>query len=663
MPSCGACTASSSSTWPVTSGDQHTHHDRPRGQQPVTSTVTMTDSRWRLLNRLSAAVLPVDAAAMLAGEHAPIEDLRWLGEADLVEATVPGLGVRLGLIEHLTHGGTAAAVALVLNGRGRKAVQAPQNRVLRYLGAHGETGLDRVLTDAGVDVAFVASLGRRQLLTGAVRATGELLTADQLALLPAPTVTVRISTKGGQCLPLSADLKEPPMPANVPSPAASAHPDPLKVGARLLLRDGEQFAGSGSVKDTDGLLALAAAVDTPDGRQIHLGVPVDPGERKNWRGAHAPDRETRADDDGDDYTVDTYADVTVVLDATDTAALAEEAEDVIARAEAADREYRQLCKDFDRLFEQRTKLEGQRFATPAQADRKISLDAREQHELKFQRHRRDQMQACAARLSPADRAVYDALQRQIDAAGQDVWNPGEEQQAAALCGLTVDEFGELQALKKIHWRARSRQQQDRLDHLDHRWPPLLEQQAALVCGLSIEEFREMWRLQTLHRRRTLAEQARLDHLDNSPRGAIAASPGKTARMRGGFLSVQHAHHATKTDLVGIRQDQAALEQQAQPLDTAAAAELHRVCAALDAARDRYDELSGGVSASVQIPARNGGFFIVQAVQQEDGGVRYQASRRPADADADWTPGDLGDPFTSTAAGLRKLAKLATQLAA
>jgi hypothetical protein len=629
----------------------------------MTSTLTMTDSRWRVLNRLSVAVTAVDAAAVLAGEDAPIEDLWWLGETDLVEATVPGLGVRLGLIDHLRHGGTAAAVALVLNARGRRALQAPQNRVLRRLGGTGETGLDRLLADAGVDVGVIAGLGRRQLLTGAVRATGEPLTADQLALLPAPTVTVRISGRGRLCLPRSADLKEPPVSAGVPSssPGASAHPDPLKVGGRLLLRDGEQFAGSGSVKDTEGLLVVAAAVDTPAGRQIHLGVPVDPEERKNWRGAHAPVQETRTDDEDGDYSVDTYADVTVVLNAADAAALGQVVQDVVAGAVAADREFRQVCKDFDRLFEQRTELEGRRFATQEQAERKISLDAREQHDLKFQRRRRNEMQACADRLNPADRAVYNALQAQIDAAGQDVWNPGDDRQAAALCGLTVEEFAELTALKQIDWRARSRQQQDRLDQLDHRWPPLLEQQAALICGLSLEEFREMWRLQTLSRRRSPHEQARLDELDSSPRGAIASSPRKTARMRGRFLAVQHAHHDTKTDLTGIRQGQAALEQQARPLDPAAAAELRRVCAALDAARDSYEEMSGGVSASAEVPARNGGSLLIQAVQQEDGGVSYQASRRPADAGEDWSPSDTGDPFTCTEAGLRKLAKLAANL--
>jgi hypothetical protein len=135
--------------------------------------------------------------------------------------------------------------------------------------------------------------------------------------------------------------------------------------------------------------------------------------------------------------------------------------------------------------------------------------------------------ACNSRpaLDPADRATYTALQEQIDAAGRDVWEPGRDEQAAAVCGLNVAEFHEMQDLKATHWQFRTREQRDRLAQLDpDDRPPLLEQQAALVCGLSIDEFLEKLRLKRIGRvRRPPHEQARLDELDASPPGATAVT--------------------------------------------------------------------------------------------------------------------------------------------
>jgi hypothetical protein len=440
-------------------------------------------------------------------------------------------------------------------------------------------------------------------------------------------------------------------------------PDPLRVAERLVLRDGEQFAGSASVTEA-GIMVLAAAVDTPAGRQVHLGVPIFEEERRQSRGAHAPARETVVDEDGEECGVDTGADSTVILDAADAARLGALADDVIARATAADKEFRQLRTDYDRLYAQRVALEAGRFPDPIHGEKLITLEFREAAEVTWQRRRRRFLDECAARLDPANRATYHALQEQIDAAGREVWESGRDEQAAAVCGLSVAEFHELQQLKATNWRTRTQAQRDRLVQLDHDGrPPLLEQQAALVCGLSIDELREMRRLERIGRaRRRPHEQARLDELDASPRGATAATPRQTVRMRGRYLAQQDTHHASKGDLARTRRELAELRATARPLDPATAAELDRVTADLAVVSDRHEQMAGASTASAQIPARHGGSLVIDAVQQEDGGVEYQLDRKPATAAEDWSPGDNGEPFTTTAAGLRKVAKLAVSLA-
>lgn len=438
--------------------------------------------------------------------------------------------------------------------------------------------------------------------------------------------------------------------------------DPLKVAGRLVLGPGEQFAGSGSVNDGEGVAVLAAAVQTPDGRQVHVGV-VYLEDRKNWRGAHAPARETTVDDeDGEQYGVDTGSDTTVVLDAEDAARLGEIADDVIARAGAADKEFRQVCTDFDRLVEELARLQAQRFPDPVQADQKVGLDAQETSQARWQRHRRAFMDECADRLGLDERAAYDAVQQQIDAAGHDAWDPDKPEAAAAVHGLGVEEFRELQQLRGIDWRERSAALDARLDQLEQGRPALLEQQAARICGLTVDELRELERLKDLRGRRTPQEQARLDELANSPRGAIAANPRRTARMRGQYLSWQGAHHSAKSDLAVTRQKLAAVEESALPLDPATAAELARVSAELNATRDRYERMNGGVTACGQVPARNGGALVVEAIQLEDGGVQYHVGCRPAGAEEGWRPGDTSEPYSNKAAGLRKVAKLVASLA-
>ncbi|MEU0082019.1 hypothetical protein ABZY58_29315 [Micromonospora tulbaghiae] len=67
---------------------------------------------------------------------------------------------------------------------------------------------------------------------------------------------------------------------------------------------------------------------------------------------------------------------------------------------------------------------------------------------------------------------------------------------------------------------------------------------------------------------------------------------------------------------------------------------------------------------MEIPARNGGALVIEALQEEEeeGGVSYRVDRRPADADEQWSVGYATDPYTTTAAGLRKLGRLVRDLA-
>ncbi|MGC4815824.1 hypothetical protein ACLQ29_35485, partial [Micromonospora sp. DT228] len=102
-------------------------------------------------------------------------------------------------------------------------------------------------------------------------------------------------------------------------------------------------------------------------------------------------------------------------------------------------------------------------------------------------------------------------------------------------------------------------------------PPLLAAQAALVCGLSLNEYREMEALERIPKRsqvehynqgrrvRTHAEQARLDELDGSPGGATGATPRATYKLRGEYLSMLQAHHASKGKLADAQAAQAAMD--------------------------------------------------------------------------------------------------------
>ncbi len=296
---------------------------------------------------------------------------------------------------------------------------------------------------------------------------------------------------GPQEEPAMSDDRDPPT-------VETGVKDPLRVAGRITLHDGEQFAGSGSVADPEGMMVLAAAVDGPAGRQVHVGVPIHEEDKKEWRGAHAPAQLTEVDDeDGEAYSTDTGSDTTVILDAADAARLPEVAEDVIGRATAADKEFRQVTKDCDRLHDERARLEAQRF--PGRGEEKIAVDAKVDSEEKLQARRRRVVDRAPEHLDPADRAAYDERQRKIDAAGRDGWEPDKEAEAAEVCGLTVDEFREMQDLERIPYRQRTTAQEERLDQLAHRGgdalhpnlPPLLAEQAALVCGLTLDEFREM----------------------------------------------------------------------------------------------------------------------------------------------------------------------------
>jgi hypothetical protein len=467
------------------------------------------------------------------------------------------------------------------------------------------------------------------------------------------------------------------------NPGPASRPDPLRIANRLVLADGEQFAGSGSVKDDEGALLLAVAVDTPDGRQVHIGVPINEEDRKNWRGAHAPQCEVQVDEeDGEEYGVDTGSDVTAVLDAADVARLPEVAADLIARATETDKEYKALVKQWDRLYTERARLEARRFGSPDEGQRAMDADANLKQAEQTQRSRRRDMDAAVDRLPPQDRARYDEIQQQIDAAGSDAWEPGREAEAAAVCGLTVPEFTELRALSRLPWRQRTAAQTARHDELKYGagsalhpvLPPLLAEQAAIVCGLTVPQYREMQALESIpkalryaylnrSRVRTPQEQARLDELDTAPGGAAGATDRQTYKLRGRYVSMQRTHHSSKFDVAERRETVAAIDATARPLEPGEAAELQRITTELDAVAAKTDAMGGYASATAEIPARNGGALLIEAMQkEEDGGVEYRLARKPADADDDWSPAQNGDPYCTTAAGLRKVAKVAATLA-
>ncbi|MCX5070777.1 hypothetical protein OOJ91_33575 [Micromonospora lupini] len=455
--------------------------------------------------------------------------------------------------------------------------------------------------------------------------------------------------------------------------------DRLRLADRIVLRDGEHVVGSGSVAGSDGELMLGAAVDTPDGRQVHLAAPVYPDDKAAWRGGHAPSQATVVED-GEELTVDTGADVTVVLDAVDAATLPARIDEMIATATAGDKEYRQLLKQSLRLYDEQTRLESQRF--PGQGEEKIRLDWQVQQRLTVQGRRRRDYEQVAAKLSPQDRAVYDERQRRIDAAGQDGWEPGREADAAEICGVTPEQFAEITEIERTDGRRQTSDQVKRIEELKYGGgdslnpilPPLLEQQAALVCGLTPGEYREMEILEAIRpqrryayldgrRMRTDAEQARLDELYAAPAGVTGANLRETHKLRNRYRAGLENHHSGKWDLADARAQQAAMETTAQPLDPAAAAELRRVTADRDAVDQTLDARGGLASATVEISARNGGALVIEAVQEEEeGGVQYRVDRRPADAGEEWSVGYATDPYTTTAAGLRKVGRLAADLA-
>jgi hypothetical protein len=290
----------------------------------MTNTLTLTDSRWRLLNALDNAVVPANAAVLADEQDAHTSDLRWLAEMDLVTTGIPNSGVSLDLIEHLDNGGAPGAVALSLNARGRKAVQAPQNRVLRLLEDTGDMRLGILLTGTGCDVEFIAGLARRALVTAVVRATGEPLGADDIGLLPPPTVTMRLASRGWAYLP--RDPRQPAIASGGSIPRAMSPAAPPAIGGsletgRLQLGDGAEIDWScaldddydGTLEANDGDVAVVLELSrihlrylrdelgrTLDGdpEAQHISVPGCGYACIDWTAAHADgSRRVRFTDD------------------------------------------------------------------------------------------------------------------------------------------------------------------------------------------------------------------------------------------------------------------------------------------------------------------------------------------------------------------------------
>lgn len=172
----------------------------------ATAPLAMTGTRWRLLNALHDASTPLRAATLLSDQDATDDDLRWLAEAELVFTTFFGREVRLDLLEHLAHHGSTMVIALRLNSRGRRAIGAWQNRVLRTLFAASghKMSLRKLLEDAAIDASQAEILCRGKKITVAVRATGEVLAADDMRLLPVGTLTAKLTAKGRTYLPLDS---------------------------------------------------------------------------------------------------------------------------------------------------------------------------------------------------------------------------------------------------------------------------------------------------------------------------------------------------------------------------------------------------------------------------------------------------------------------------
>jgi hypothetical protein len=201
-----------------------------------------------------------------------------------------------------------------------------------------------------------------------------------------------------------------------------------------------------------------------------------------------PDEEF-PDDPAEAHTVHTWSDITAVIDAAAAARLPRHIDELIE----IDTDYQQAARRYEKLDDERERLDRKRFADPADAARKAQVDHRRDHHTKFQPYRRAHMDACRDRLPADARAYYDALQQQIDDAGQDAFTPDRQAQAATVSGLSLAEYRELYELQKIPYGARTAAQEQRVDELDghDRKPPLLVEQAALVYGLSLTEYREM----------------------------------------------------------------------------------------------------------------------------------------------------------------------------
>ncbi|MGC4854130.1 hypothetical protein ACLQ24_12215 [Micromonospora sp. DT4] len=451
--------------------------------------------------------------------------------------------------------------------------------------------------------------------------------------------------------------------------------DRLRVSDRMVLRDAETFAGSASAAGDEGLMVLAAAVDTPDGRVVHVAVPVHEEDKGDWKGAHAPAQESRVDpQDGETYEVDTHSDVTAVINAGDLVELPARVDDVITTAARIDREYRQLVRQSDRLHDERMHLEMARFGDVADADLQLRLDSSEKQHHLYQQKRRTYMQECVDALGADDRARYDEPQRRITAAGGDWFAPGREDLAAEVCGLSVPAYHELVAIHAKPYRARTRAEQTRHDALmGARKPPLLAEQAAIVYGLSVDEYRELEALDKLGdpqpagpyrqaRGRTPQQQARYETLTSSPRGATGATPRQTAQLRSRFDTYQDTHHSDRLTWTAERQQRADLAGRARPLDDADAARLDQITTEYDQITDRCAVLGGETTARTEIPGHHNATLVIEAVQrEEEGGVDYHVHCRPPNAAENWSPG--GDPYRTTAVGLRKLAKTLANLAA
>jgi hypothetical protein len=383
--------------------------------------------------------------------------------------------------------------------------------------------------------------------------------------------------------------------------------DRLKVAARAAVEPGEQVTGSGSVADSEGVLAVALGTNGPGGPRVRLGLGIYPEDKKSWRGANRGS--------------------TAVLDRATVEHLAAVVDQVIADAKRAGAEFADFCKRGDAAEDAVQALERRRFDNDSTAEDRIHLAQQIKHAERVQRSRQADLDQFEARLDADTRAALALLQRQIDATASH-----SERERLRLAkqttasGLTAAEFEELLTLDDVATKP--------------------------------------WRYIDLLRRHRPAEEAAKARADKTRADELAAKarPGTSSRW-GSYRSLTDAIHSTEPEIAAMKDRLAEMDAQARPLSTDDAAALYNARAVLARYHDEFDKTAGYACATAVVPAGWGDVMIEAILEEEGRGkVTYCMGVRPPGAAADWSPGDAGgDPFRPTPGVMRKVVALLRSL--